>query len=139
MTKTEQELNYIRALFESCTETFFEKNTKYDDSFGKSVERYGIIAALTRLSDKWNRFENLILSKDTGTPDEALKDTMLDMIVYLAMTMYEIEHTTCEPEPQPISVPTRRTIVLHNIVDDFPQGLSVNDCPDVHYGSGRDE
>ena len=54
-------------------------------------KKYGIIAALTRLSDKWQRFETLILTKDPGTPDESIRDTLLDMANYCIMTVMELD------------------------------------------------
>ena len=67
------------------------KNQKYGDSFSMTVQKYGIIAALTRLSDKWQRFETLILTKDPGTPDESIRDTLLDMANYCIMTVMELD------------------------------------------------
>ena len=67
------------------------KNKKYGDSFSVTVQKYGIIAALTRLSDKWQRFETLILTKDPGTPDESIRDTLLDMANYCIMTVMELD------------------------------------------------
>ena len=67
------------------------KNQKYGDSFSMTVQKYGIIAALTRLSDKWQRFETLILTKDPGTPDETIRDTLLDMANYCIMTVMELD------------------------------------------------
>ena len=67
------------------------KNKKYGDSFSVTVQKYGIIAALTRLSDKWQRFETLILTKDPGTSDESIRDTLLDMPNYCIMTVMELD------------------------------------------------
>lgn len=66
--------------------TFKLKNEKYVSSFEKSLDKYGIIAAVTRMSDKWNRFENLILNNDSGTNDESLQDTLIDLANYCVMT-----------------------------------------------------
>lgn len=70
--------------------TYKEKNEKYGDSFSKSVQKYGMIAALTRMSDKWNRIENMILN---GIEDneESLIDSIDDLSNYLIMTHIEIE------------------------------------------------
>lgn len=70
---------------------YLTKNKKYGDSFGLSVRKYGPIAALTRLSDKWNRLENLMLHNDDGTADESLRDTLIDMANYCLMTIIELE------------------------------------------------
>lgn len=84
----------VRRFAELCiamTQTYDRKNTDYGDSFSRSVQRYGIIAALTRMSDKWNRLENLILSKDAKVKDESITDTLIDLASYALMTVMELE------------------------------------------------
>lgn len=82
----------MKELTELMAATYARKNADYGDSFGKSVQRYGIIAALTRMSDKWNRLENLILSKeDNKVKDESVLDTLLDLATYAVMTYMEME------------------------------------------------
>ena len=67
------------------------KNKRYGDSFSTTVQKYGMIAALTRLFDKWERFETLILTNDPGAPDESIRDTLLDMANYCIMTVMELD------------------------------------------------
>lgn len=72
--------------------TYARKNADYGDSFGKSVDRYGPIAALTRMSDKWNRLENLMLNGGKMlVADEALTDTLIDLACYCVMTVIALE------------------------------------------------
>ena len=72
--------------------TYARKNEDYGDSFGKSVDRYGPIAALTRMSDKWNRLENLMLKGKEGlVADESLKDTLIDLACYCVMTVIALD------------------------------------------------
>lgn len=79
-------------LCKELTETYKLKNSKYGDSFGSSVQEFGYIAALTRISDKYNRFKQLVLSKEDGSDtDERLQDTLLDMANYCIMTVMELE------------------------------------------------
>lgn len=64
------------------------KNTDYGDSFGRSVEKYGLISALTRISDKFNRLESLILKGEHAeVSDESLDDTLKDLAAYCIMTV----------------------------------------------------
>lgn len=85
----------MQQLATQIAETYRRKNADYGDSFGISVRKYGIIAALTRMSDKWNRLENLILTRGTNAngyvADESVLDTLLDMATYCLMTIMEIE------------------------------------------------
>lgn len=69
---------------------YLKKNQDYGDSFHISVERYGLIAALTRMSDKFNRIENLILSDNKGN-FESLEDSLRDLASYCIMTVMELK------------------------------------------------
>ena len=92
VNKTER----IAQLANQLVDTYRRKNIDYGDSFGISVRKYGIIAALTRMSDKWNRLENLILHMDENSvpnvADESVLDTLLDLATYAFMTYMEIEN-----------------------------------------------
>lgn len=81
----------IRELAAKIADTYELKNHDYGDSFGISVRKYGIISALTRISDKFNRAEQLILSKEQKVNDEALEDTLLDLATYCMMTVAELK------------------------------------------------
>ena len=84
--KTKVNEEDMKDMFKNMLETFVLKNKKYGNSFEVSLDKYGSIAALTRISDKFNRIENLILSNDSGTADETVIDTLLDMANYCVMT-----------------------------------------------------
>ena len=71
-------------------ELYKQKNTAYGDSFGRSIAKYGKIAGLTRISDKFNRLENLILNPDINSGDEKVADTLLDMASYCIMLYMEL-------------------------------------------------
>jgi len=70
---------------------YAQKNTAYGDSFGTSVDKYGLIAALTRISDKFNRLENIILHPDINQDDERIIDTLEDLASYAIMTAIAIK------------------------------------------------
>jgi hypothetical protein len=79
--------------FEICkqlNETYKSKNTAYGNSFGKSFEEFGIVAALVRLEDKWNRIKALSKGAENNVLDESIKDTLLDMANYCIMTYMEV-------------------------------------------------
>ena len=67
------------------------KNKRYGDSFSKTVQHYGLISALTRMSDKWNRIETLILGWADESADESLVDSLIDLANYCIMTVCEIQ------------------------------------------------
>ena len=81
----------FRELTTKMAKLYEQKNTAYGDSFGASVKKYGMISALTRISDKFNRLENLILHPDINTGDERIVDTLEDLAAYAIMTLIEME------------------------------------------------
>ena len=78
----------VEKAYNELLETFKIKNANYGNSFEKSLDKYGLIAALTRLSDKFNRAEELLLKKDRkfSVGDESIRDTLMDMANYCVMT-----------------------------------------------------
>ena len=83
-------IEMFKGLADTMVDTYERKNKDYGDSFGVSVEKYGLISALTRISDKFNRLESLILKGDQQVNDESLKDTLLDLANYSLMTIIEL-------------------------------------------------
>lgn len=77
---------YLSSLYEL-------KNNKYGDSFGKSIRKRGLVSAIVRMEDKWNRLDNLATNKEDGSDtDESLQDTLLDLANYCLMTVMELNH-----------------------------------------------
>lgn len=77
---------YLSSLYEL-------KNKKYGDSFGKSIRKRGLVSAIVRMEDKWNRLDNLATNKEDGSDtDESLQDTLLDLANYCIMTVMELNH-----------------------------------------------
>ena len=67
------------------------KNHDYGDSFGQTYEKLGIISAITRISDKYNRLVSLTTNHlEAKVFDETISDTLLDMANYCIMTVIEI-------------------------------------------------
>ena len=80
----------FKDIVESMAQLYEKKNADYGDSFGVSVKKYGLISALTRISDKFNRLEKLVLKQDRQVDDERLEDTLLDLASYCVMTVIEL-------------------------------------------------
>ena len=80
----------FREIANDLADLYAQKNTAYGDSFGRSIEKYGKIAGLTRISDKFNRLENLILNPSISQGDEKVADTLLDMASYCIMLYMEM-------------------------------------------------
>ena len=63
------------------------KDKCYGSSFQTTYEKLGIISAVTRISDKYNRLCNLAVNKDIDNLGESLEDTLKDMASYCIMTI----------------------------------------------------
>ncbi len=76
----------LAKIFKEMFQTYVKKNADYGNSFEKSIEKFGLVASAVRLSDKLERFSNLICN-DAQVKDESIEDTLLDMANYAAMTV----------------------------------------------------
>ena len=72
-------------------DTYEQKNKAYGNSFHETYEKLGLISAVTRITDKYNRLVNLTVNPDINKGDESIKDTLLDLANYCIMTYMEIE------------------------------------------------
>ena len=78
-------------LAKQITETYEKKDTDYKGSYHESVERFGYVAGIIRMTDKLNRAENLLLcDKEALVNDESAVDTLLDLAAYAIMTAMEV-------------------------------------------------
>lgn len=75
----------------SLNETYIQKNKAYGNSFTDTFEKLGLISAVTRITDKYNRLVNLATHDDVNIGDESIKDTLLDMANYCIMTYMELD------------------------------------------------
>ena len=83
--------NRHKELCDGLHATYQKKNADYGDSFGKTYRELGIISAVTRITDKYNRMVQLAKGNEQKVNDESIKDTLLDMANYCIMTCMEIE------------------------------------------------
>lgn len=74
-------------------EIYKKKNSDYGNSFSETFEKLGIISAITRISDKYNRLCSLATKPkdEVQVKDESLIDTLKDMANYCIMTAMELE------------------------------------------------
>ena len=80
------------AITEKMHIIYLKKNHDYGKSFDKSIDELGIVAAVTRMSDKMERLKSLV-KKESEVKDESFTDTVLDLANYAVMTaMYLKKH-----------------------------------------------
>ena len=82
--------NFSKVLCE-MEQLYGAKNNDYGNSFTKSFEKYGLISPLIRLEDKLNRLESLVLNGSQEVENESIRDTLVDLANYAAMTIVELD------------------------------------------------
>jgi hypothetical protein len=87
MNKVEQ---FKKISQEQC-ELYAKKNKAYGDSFGETFGKLGIISAVTRISDKYNRLVNLATNENIDNLGESIEDTLKDLSNYCIMTIMELK------------------------------------------------
>lgn len=84
-------VEHFKQIAEDLGNLYEKKNTAYGDSFGNTYNKLGIISAVTRISDKYNRLCNLATNPNIDTLDESIEDTLRDMAAYCIMTLIELK------------------------------------------------
>ena len=70
------------------------KDAAYGNSFGETYKKLGIVSAVTRISDKYNRLCNLATHPEVDDLGESKIDTLMDLAAYSIMTIMEIMNET---------------------------------------------
>lgn len=86
--------------------TYIKKNAAYGNSFGDTYQRLGIISAVTRITDKYNRLVTLATKPKIDDFGESIVDTLLDMANYCLMTVIEMEGKHSEDYKKQLNMPT---------------------------------
>ena len=81
-----------RELCKELSDTYEKKNHDYGNSFGETFDKLGMISAVTRISDKYNRLVSLCMKseEERKVKDESIEDTLLDLANYAIMTVIEL-------------------------------------------------
>lgn len=79
----------FKEIANSLGELYEQKNKCYNNSFGDTYKKLGIISAVTRISDKFNRLCNLATNPDIDNLGESIEDTLKDLASYAIMTLME--------------------------------------------------
>jgi hypothetical protein len=103
--KDEEILKRVNQHMEICRNmnTIYEqKNRDYGNSFSDTYKKLGIISAITRITDKYNRIISLCTKteEERKVKDESIRDTLLDMANYCILTIMEMDNEKNEHESQ---------------------------------------
>ena len=83
--KTRELLSY-EEIMQKLHDVYVRKNSDYGDSFSKSLNKYGEVAAMVRIEDKKNRLDSLFgKENDRMVVNESLDDTIEDIANYFIM------------------------------------------------------
>lgn len=80
----------FKSITEGLLNTYIKKNADYGSSFDKSMDEFGLTAAVVRMSDKMERLKSLS-KKDAQVKDESVEDTLLDLANYCIMTVMHLK------------------------------------------------
>lgn len=80
----------FKQIAEELGNLYEAKNKCYNNSFGETYQKLGIVSAVTRISDKYNRLCTLATNPDVDNLGESLEDTLKDMAAYSIMTLMEM-------------------------------------------------
>jgi len=83
-------LDKHKQICERLRKIYRNKNQDYGDSVSQTYERYGLTAFDIRLTDKLERFRNLI-DKRRRVEDETIKETLRDLANYAIIALIEME------------------------------------------------
>lgn len=88
-------INQHADYMENLHKTYIKKNTDYGSSFDDSLDKFGSIAGVVRISDKYNRLVQLVQNAGKGlVNDESMSDTLLDMANYAIMMAMWLERNS---------------------------------------------
>lgn len=83
--KTRELLSYEEVM-QKLHDVYVRKNSDYGDSFSKSLNKYGEVAAMVRIEDKKNRLDSLFGKENSRmVVNESLDDTIEDIANYFIM------------------------------------------------------
>lgn len=83
----------FKEITKGMADLYERKNSDYGGSFENSVEEFGPVAGIVRISDKFNRLKSLLLKgKTQKVNDESVSDTLTDMACYCIMLKIELDN-----------------------------------------------
>ena len=85
-------VEHFKKIATELGELYEVKDRAYGSSFADTYKKLGLISAVTRISDKYNRLCNLATNPDIDNLGESLEDTLRDMASYCIMTVMELEN-----------------------------------------------
>ena len=127
--------------------TYKAKNADYGNSFDKTLNEFGLVASVVRLTDKMERIKSLIKS-DAKVLDEKIDDTLLDMANYAVLTLLWLRNKDSDIASGTVNDTVNHSTYETKLPQDYPVGeiftdangvklkaVKSNDCDDCYYRS----
>ena len=89
MTTNKINAETIKKAYDENYQTFLKKNADYGSSFEESLNEFGEVSGIVRISDKYRRLVNL--TKNENKVLESKIDTLKDMANYCLMLAVWLE------------------------------------------------
>ena len=89
MTANKINAETMRKVYDENYETFLKKNADYGSSFEESLNEFGEVSGIVRISDKYRRLVNI--TKNENKVLESKIDTLKDMANYCLMLAVWLE------------------------------------------------
>jgi hypothetical protein len=87
----EENVKKFSKIAEELCNLYERKNRAYGNSFSNTYKKLGIVSAVTRLSDKYERLCNLVKEPQIDDLGESIEDTLRDMASYCIMSVMELQ------------------------------------------------
>ena len=104
------------SLLRQIHDTYIKKNHDYGDSFSRSFKKYGLVAAMVRMEDKWNRLDNMASGAEQKVADESIRDTLLDLAGYCIMTTMELDKQKSDENQKAFEEQVRNIYASDNVI-----------------------
>lgn len=86
----EDNVKSFKIIYNELFRLYERKNEDYGNSFSDTYQKLGLISAVTRISDQYNRLCSLATNPNVNKLGESVEDTLKDLSVYTIMTLMEI-------------------------------------------------
>lgn len=86
-----ENVKFEKVLYEMF-DIYKKKNADYGNSFSETIQEFGFIPAVARISDKVKRMKNIVKGKEVNIKDESLRDALLDVANYCVLTIIELDN-----------------------------------------------
>ena len=117
----------ITDILDKLYKVFQLKNAAYGNSFMNSLKKFGLIAAIVRISDKIERINTLINNSTLDTNNESLQDSYEDLINYCIMTLVYLEHGYLDSDDFIIQYKNIQEKVIDNYAEDYNSNENVKE------------